>query len=108
MTGEIDKRRVFKRVALALVVAVLTLASYLCTWILVPRAAYESIISYETMNRVSPLFKPVQAYCQTEWPGAKLLVRWWWEVNAVMYHSDDVPYPDLKGQAMDAQYPDLN
>lgn len=75
------KRRIVKRVLLALGACVLLLASYVASWVCVSHAGLKRYIASATAEKTRPVFAPIIRYSDSDLPGADALCHLWWFVN---------------------------
>jgi hypothetical protein len=76
------KRRIVKRLAVTLAVAMLLLAWYVSSWALLPRFAEAGGFSQETYFSLEAIvYAPINWYCSAGLPGTDLLYDLWYKAN---------------------------
>jgi hypothetical protein len=82
------KRRTTRRVTLVAVCLLLLLVGYVSTWLAVSRATGEKLIHWRTAERMRPVFVPILAYSQADYPGAESLRSLWWSANPMLSQNE--------------------
>jgi len=75
------RRRIVRRAVMALAVVVLLPVWYVGSWLAISRAQRDRLIHPRTAQKISPAFRPIVDYCDTELPGSNTLRRLWWYLN---------------------------